>query len=55
MAGIDWASSEHAVAVVDEHGVQLQRAVVPHTTAGLRQLVKLVRKPPEGSRRGRLA
>lgn len=43
-AGIDWASSEHAVAVVDEHGVQLQRAVVPHTTAGLRQLVTLLRR-----------
>jgi hypothetical protein len=43
-AGIDWSSSEHAVAVVDEHGVQLQRAVVPHTTAGLTQLVRLLRR-----------
>ena len=43
-AGIDWASSEHAVAVVDEHGVQLQRAVVPHTTAGLTQLVRLLHR-----------
>ena len=43
-AGIDWASSEHAVAVVDAHGVQLQRAVVTHTAAGLTQLVRLLRR-----------
>ena len=43
-AGIDWASREHAVAIVDQHGVQLQRAVVPHTTVGMRQLVTLLRR-----------
>lgn len=54
-AGIDWASSEHAVAVVDEHGVQLQRATVPHTAAGLTQLVRLLRGagvPEVGIERG---
>lgn len=43
-AGIDWASSEHAVAIVDQHGLQLQRAVVPHTTVGMQQLVTLLRR-----------
>ena len=38
-AGIDWASDEHAVAVVDAGGVQLRRATVAHTKSGLNQLV----------------
>lgn len=41
-AGIDWASSEHAVAVVDEHGIQRQRRTVPHTKAGIGQLVAML-------------
>ena len=39
-AGIDWSSTEHAVAVVDGHGVQLQRFTITHTTPGLRDLVR---------------
>src|SRR5262245_25767491 len=39
-AGIDWASSEHAVAVVDAHGGQVERFTVKHTTTGLRQLTR---------------
>lgn len=31
-AGIDWASTEHAVAVVDAGGTQLERFSVAHTT-----------------------
>ena len=38
-AGIDWASTEHAVAVVDPRGIQLERFKVAHTTPGLRHLV----------------
>ncbi len=43
-AGIDWASAEHAVAVVDGRGVQRQRFTVAHTTPGLRDLVRRVRR-----------
>jgi transposase len=39
-AGIDWASTDHAVAVVDARGVQQDRFSIPHTRAGLRQLVR---------------
>jgi hypothetical protein len=39
-AGIDWASTDHAVAVVDDRGVEVERFTVPHTTPGLRQLVR---------------
>ena len=39
-AGIDWSSTEHAVAVVDSRGVQLQRFTITHTTPGLRDLVR---------------
>ncbi len=39
-AGIDWASTEHAVAVVDAHGTEQERFVVAHTGPGLRQLVR---------------
>ena len=42
-AGIDWASEDHAVAIVDPDGVALQRLTVGHTSAGLRSLVKTLR------------
>ena len=38
-AGIDWASADHAVAIVDDRGVQLERFTIAHTAPGLRQLV----------------
>jgi transposase len=38
-AGIDWASEDHAVAIVDAHGVQQDRFTITHTVTGLRQLV----------------
>ncbi|PPK94232.1 transposase [Kineococcus xinjiangensis] len=38
-AGIDWSSTHHAIALVDEHGGQVQRLDVEHTAAGLRRLV----------------
>jgi transposase len=43
-AGIDWASIEHAVSIVDEAGVQRDRFVVAHTAPGLRQLVRRLRR-----------
>ena len=39
-AGIDWASTDHAVAVVDPGGIQLERFTVAHTAPGLRQLTR---------------
>jgi hypothetical protein len=38
--GIDWASDDHAVAVVDPDGVAVKRCTFEHTGAGLRPLVK---------------
>ena len=43
-AGIDWASSDHAVAVVDGHGTEQERFTVAHTGPGLRQLVLRLRR-----------
>jgi transposase len=39
-AGIDWATTDHAVAIVDADGVQRGRFTVTHTRTGLRQLVR---------------
>src|SRR3954453_18876946 len=39
-AGIDWASQDHAVAIVGGDGVELDRFGVPHTAAGLRRLLR---------------
>ena len=41
-AGIDWASDEHAVAVVDATGCTASRATVAHTKSGLSQLVTVL-------------
>src|SRR5829696_6320863 len=38
-AGIDWASADHVVAVVDARGIQSDRFAVAHTASGLRRLV----------------
>ena len=43
-AGIDWASEDHAVAIVDEHGRPVDRFSVAHTTPGLRRLVTRLRR-----------
>jgi transposase len=39
-AGIDWASADHAVCVVDAAGQVAVRFSVVHTAAGLRVLVQ---------------
>ena len=41
-AGVDWASIDHAVAVVDHDGEQIGRFSVAHDAAGLRTLVRKV-------------
>ncbi|MQA14217.1 MAG: transposase, partial [Pseudonocardiaceae bacterium] len=38
-AGVDWASEDHAVAVVDHDGEQTHRFSVAHDAAGLRTLI----------------
>jgi transposase len=38
--GIDWASDDHAVSVVDGRGVETRRWTVEHTDAGLRGLLR---------------
>lgn len=38
-AGVDWSWSEHAVCVIDDAGAALARLAVPHTKAGLANLV----------------
>jgi hypothetical protein len=43
-AGVDWASDEHAVAIVDADGVQLDRFSVAHTAKGLLGLVRRLRR-----------
>jgi len=39
-AGIDWASAEHALCVVDEAGVRLWERLVPHDEAGIARLCR---------------
>src|SRR4051794_25227369 len=43
-AGIDWASTEHEVAVVGGRGEQLQRFTITHTSPGLRALVRRLQR-----------
>jgi hypothetical protein len=38
-AGLDWARDDHAVSVVDDRGRELDRATVPHSAPGLRELI----------------
>jgi transposase len=43
-AGIDWASEDHAVAIVDPDGVAIHRFTTEHTGVGLRVLVKQLKR-----------
>jgi transposase len=43
-AGIDWASEDHTVSIVDGQGVEVDRFTVEHTAAGLRQLIGRLRR-----------
>jgi hypothetical protein len=41
-AGIDWASDNHAVCVLDSDGQVIEQQTVAHTAAGLRRLSDLL-------------
>ncbi|WP_238015395.1 IS110 family transposase [Dactylosporangium sp. AC04546] len=43
-AGIDWASDNHAVCVVDEAGEPVERLVVAHSKAGISKAVGVLRR-----------
>lgn len=43
-AGVDWASQDHAVAIVDDQGRPVDRFSVTHTASGLRRLVARLRR-----------
>lgn len=40
--GVDWASEDHAVSIVDDRGREVARRTVDHTRTGLRALVKFL-------------
>src|SRR5437867_112206 len=40
--GVDWASDNHVVCVVDNDGDAVQRITVAHTAAGLRRMTDLL-------------
>ena len=42
--GLDWAATTHAVCVLDETGTVCWRGIVPHTAAGLAELVQRLRR-----------
>lgn len=43
-AGLDWASAEHAVCVIDERGSIVERLNVEHTAEGLSGLLRLLKR-----------
>ena len=43
-AGIDWARDDHAVSIVNDRGREVHRGTVEHSTAGLRELIKVLGK-----------
>jgi transposase len=53
-AGIDWGSQQHAVCILNADGSVLVQFTVPHTAAGLAELVKRLARcgPPEHLRVG---
>jgi transposase len=53
-AGIDWGSQQHAVCVLNADGSVLTQFTVPHTAAGLTELVRRLARcgPPESLRVG---
>ena len=42
--GLDWATTTHAVCVLDPTGTVQWRGTVPHTAAGLAELVQRLRR-----------
>jgi transposase len=43
-AGLDWASAEHAVCVIDGRGTVVERLTVEHTASGLAGLVRALKR-----------
>jgi len=43
-AGIDWARDDHALSIVNDRGREVYRCTLEHTTAGLRELIKVLGK-----------
>jgi len=41
-AGVDWARDDHAVSVVDDRGREVDRHIVEHSAAGLRELLEIL-------------
>ena len=54
-AGLDWASTDHAVCVVDTAGKVTTRFTVEHTDAGLKDLTRRLAKPEHRLAAGLLA
>ena len=47
-AGLDWATADHAVAIVNDRGTVLEQFLVDATGAGLRELVRRLRRAGVG-------
>lgn len=47
-AGLDWATADHAVAIVDDRGTITEQFLVDATAAGLRELVRRLRRAGVG-------
>ena len=43
-AGVDWSWTEHAVCVIDETGVAVERVTLAHSAPGLRRLAAVLRR-----------
>jgi transposase len=43
-AGVDWARDDHALSIVNGRGREIHRCSVPHTSGGLRDLVRVLRR-----------
>lgn len=44
IAGVDWATDDHAIAVLDERGEVVERFTVAHTAVGMRELPARLRR-----------
>lgn len=47
-AGLDWASAEHAVCVIDERGSIVAQFTIAHSAAGLQELLRTLARLGEG-------
>lgn len=47
-AGLDWASAEHAICVIDDRGTVVAESMAEHTAEGLAELVRELRRLANG-------